>query len=703
MADLTPAPSLSRGTTLAARRRRIANACDFCREHRVRCEAATPCPPCLANNVPCRRSRPVHTRKSPQKTAQLGSKNEVPRQHLGDLTPASNHSAADPSASPSPSTNLAWTSHKTDSILGFIARLNSFCSGVSQLFPDGPASSADNLPLDQISPFPSRVPEGTRNAQCDLSPSQMQHLMRIFWHRLRPLMPIVEWKDLDIASQHTPLQDAITAVTLQYIHCSGLHSKLVGLNWPQFQIRQSPVDMPYFQRSLSAVTQLATFAGPSLSAIQCYCYLTVYLLDLGHHQAAYNMVGLALRIAQSLNYMDGRHRGQQVCQLFRRLWWTLIHLDYRCSRYVGKPVTTNIDDLLYLMPSREPQDVHLSNGLLYHTESIRLTAAALVVNEAIGHRSFLDGAVDPTQLEERAETLSNHLHYIEEWRKDLPRDPSFANITTIHINTLVNSPDPESSSFNNDLTTQPPPLTILTTLLHLQYHNTLMTLHRVFIQFPTSPSPLEPHPKANAHAATSLHHAMSMIKTTHDRMTITDSLHGLSELYQYQWNAAITIIGFLLAYPFCPRCTAAREHLLLALEIFDAAGAENSTARRAAALTRALCGKVDALVQILRGSGRQPMAPSVPGSTGLMDTDSSPSRSQDQRADLSSRSRCPAIAAHTAGEGTPGRDALPDAGEELWPWADLINLDSWPDYCDGVSEVFLDPAAFMDGAAFGTL
>ncbi|KAL4901186.1 hypothetical protein BDW74DRAFT_170344 [Aspergillus multicolor] len=692
MADLTSSSSLSRGTPLAARRRRIANACDSCREHRIRCEAASPCPPCAANNLPCRRSRPVTTRRSLKKTSQAqntnGADNQLSRQHFGDLTPVSNNEPAEASApSPSPSANVAWTSHKTDSILGFIARLNSFCSGVSQLSPGNPASSVNQLPLDQISPFPSRVPEGTPDAQCDLSPTQVQHVMRVFWHRLRPLMPIVEWKDLDLAcsSQHTPLQDAITAVTLHYIHCAGLHFKLVGLNWPEFRTspRQLPVGMPYFQRCLTAVTQLSTFAGPSLSVIQCYCYLTVYLLDLGHHQAAYNMLGLALRIAQSLNYLDARHRGQQVCQLFRRLWWTLIHLDFRCSRYVGKPVTINIEDLLYLRPNREPQDVHLSNGLLYHTESIRLTAAALVVNEAIGHRSFLDGATSTMELEEQAETLTNHLHHIEEWRKELPQDPSFANIN-------FGTPEPESSQLSN-LTTQPPTLTILSTLLHLQYHNTLMAQYRVFIQFPTSQSPIQDsHPIANAHAATALTHAMAMVKTTHNRMGLTDALHGLSELYQYQWNAAITIVGFLLAYPFSYRCTAAREHLRLALEIFDAAGRENSAASRSAFLTRGLCGKADALIQILR--------------VELMD--SSPSTPQRQETGLSSSSTYPAVdtQALVGDGGIPELDVLPDEdGGELWPWADFIDLESWPNYCDEVSEAFLDPAAFMDGAAFGSL
>jgi hypothetical protein len=33
-------------------------------------------------------------------------------------------------------------------------------------------------------------------------------------------------------------------------------------------------------------------------------------------------------------------------------------------------------------------------------------------------------------------------------------------------------------------------------------------------------------------------------------------------------------------------------------------------------------------------------------------------------------------------------------GESLWSWADLINLDAWPSYCDEVNEAFMDTPDF---------
>ncbi|KAL5334227.1 hypothetical protein BJX70DRAFT_378729 [Aspergillus crustosus] len=627
------------------------------------------CPPCAANNVICRRSRPSETpRKAPQKKNQIPNKHRNSR-HSIDATPVSNSSLVEVSVSPpSPTANLAWTSHKIDSILGFIARINAFCTGQSLSLPNSTPPGSEPS-LDEVSAFPSNVLHETQSADCDLSPSQTKQLMRLFWSRLRPLMPIVEWDDLKLFSKPTPLQDAITAFSLQYIYHTGLHTRIVGLDWPQFQRQQSNVGMPYFQRCLTAVTQLSTFAGPSITVMQCYCYLTLYLLDSGHHQAAYNMVGLTLRISQSLNYLDARYRGQQVCLHFRRIWWTLIHLDFRCSRHVGKPVTIDIDDLMSLRPNREPHDMHLSNGLLYHTESIRLTAAALAVNEAMGHLSLLDGAVGPIQIEARANKLPDSLYHLQQWRDELPQELCFADIQ-LEVPDLP--PDTEEMPGGEDqLIEQSSTVTLLSTLLLLQYHNIIISLHRMFIQFPTYPLIPKSHPKADTHAATALNHAMTMIRAAHHRMGITDILHGLSELYQYQWNAVITIIGFMLAYPYCHRCSRAREHLDLALEIFDSAGSGNNTASRAAIQTRHLCKKVDTLVQILN-----PSQPTPPLTTeGHV--------SENRISDF----------AWSIGQNTGS--ALPDMSvEEFWPLADLINLDSWPSYCDEVSGTFMDPVEF---------
>jgi hypothetical protein len=98
----------------------------------------------------------------------------------------------------------------------------------------------------------------------------------------------------------------------------------------------------------------------------------------------------------------------------------------------------------------------------------------------------------------------------------------------------------------------------------LQYHNVITGLHRVFIQFPSNPLVPKSIPKADAHAAILLNHALTMIIFAYRSMATQDILHVFSELYQYLWKAVITIIGIMLAYPYRHRRLRAREYFHLA-------------------------------------------------------------------------------------------------------------------------------------------
>ncbi|KAJ5706651.1 hypothetical protein N7488_006452 [Penicillium malachiteum] len=661
----------SSGLGIAPRRRKIAKACDFCREHRVRCEATTPCPPCVANNITCHRSRPERTskkRRSSQNGDDANDETTGTDAVLGDTVSNTDTQTVDASEPiPSPEANLAWTSHKTDSTMGFIARITVFCSHVSQTF-SAAIPSAGDPPLGHISLFSGSILNDTHHGDFDLSPIQIKHLMRIFWSRLRPQMPIVGLKDLDTSSEDaSPLQDALIAYTLNYIYHSGLNTRIVNFNWSQFQQRKAAIGMPYFQRCLSTVTKLATFAGPSVSVMQCYCYMTLYLLDLGHHQAAYNIVGLGRRIAESLNYMDARTGGYRNCQLFRRVWWTLIHLDFRCSRHLGKPLSIRINDLMCVRPTREPEDIHYANGLLYHTESLRLTAATLVVEESMDRRTSSSQLTGVRNIESRAQSLSDLLVHLQKWREELPQDGSFANLH-FDVPDVPLSPKELSNHGFEDLE-QSPMMTLLRTLLSLQYHNVKIGLYRVFIQFPSYPLVPKSTPKADTHAVAALHHAFTMIGIAHNTMAVHDFFHGFSELYQYLWNAVITIIGFMLACPWCYRCLIAREYIHLALEIFDSADKDNVTATRAAALTRHLCTKVDTLTRAL-GANQQLTPTSLP-----------------PLPNVETQSPCDTGSAiHNEA------DSLLDPSADLfWHWADLIDLDAWSSYCNEVNEAFMDP------------
>ncbi|KAJ5599006.1 hypothetical protein N7450_000073 [Penicillium hetheringtonii] len=269
-------------------------------------------------------------------------------------------------------------------------------------------------------------------------------------------------------------------------------------------------------------------------------------------------------------------------------------------------------------------------------------------------------------IDSRAQNFSESLLYLQRWCDEIRTEPLLA-----HIQLDI----PDISGGQQEISEEPKPIeksnsemeVLLITMLRLQYHHVIMGLHRVFIQFPSYPLTPKTNPKADAHAATALNHAITIIEISHRKLTTHEVLNGLREIYQYIWNAVITIIGFMLAYPYCHRCSRAKRFLNFALEIFDSADSENSLAIRAASLTRHLCGKVDTLVQTLNIG--QPSGPVVQ------------SQAQQNNLPLSSW------------PSTQNEEIIFGGleGDSLWSWADLVNMDSWPTYCDEVNEAFMDP------------
>ena len=653
--------SSSSSRPLAAKRRKVTRACDYCREHRVRCEAAVPCPQCVANHVTCSRQS-VPAAHTPSENIQ---RREQPR--LGSL----------------PSGPRA---QKPDSMLGFIARINTFCSGVSQL--SSSAIPGHTPPPEYISPVSPGVLQEATPLDCSLSESQVNRLLSIFWTRLWPLMPILRREDLSPAAPgfSSPLRDAVIAYSMQYVHSSRLHNCLLGLHGPQFQPdKQTPmIGLPYFQRCLRAVTLYSSFSQPSLLILQCHCFMALYLLDAGQHSTAYNIIGLALRITESLNWELDAQTASTVrgCRLFYRLWWTLNHLDFRCSRHLGKPIGVHLQDSVCPPPTRESDTLLDPGSTLYHTESIRLTAAALAIIESTGCVSIsAQGRQETTEIETRAQVLSDEMRHLRKWRMDLPSTGSLGNLR-LEVGDTPPDPDKEPEVEVDYMKHQPMEI-LLTTLLELQYYNVIITLHRSFIQFPSHPLIPKSSPKADAHSATALNHALAIIRLTHSRMATYDILQGVPEVYQYLWNAVLTLVGFMLAYPYCYRLPRARRYIRLALEIFDSAGSTNDAAIRSAALTRHLCSKVDTLLHILH-------------------IDPPPGPRQSSEGVHSERSReqgtsniIPRTDHSIPEEELPAPSSFSDPSlDSLWSWVDLMNMEAWPNYCDEVNEAFMNPADF---------
>lgn len=583
-----------------AKRRRVDRACEFCRRHRVRCDASTPCAQCVANKAVC--SRPQHTQTRSNRDEPL-SVSKVYKEPRSQESPADSDSR---SRTPQQQQVIQVPGdNQIDSTLGFVTRINTFCSGVFlQCIPH------NDDPGPYRSPFCPGAVEETESNKCDLSPAQIDRLFSIFLRRLHPQIPIINQEDLQHSNSRpecAALRDAVTAYTMQFVFHSGLHSRLLGLQWKQFDTgnrRSRVVGMPYFQRCLASCTQYTMFSNPSVMTLKCYCIMTMYLLDTGQHHASYNIIGLAVRMAQSLDLDETPLPGLEESE-HSAIWWTLVHLDFRGSRYQGKPVTTRYaipkDFLKYSLSTDLPEQ----NISPYYTYSLRLTCAALAVLDSVAHGMAREKDHD---TETRARVLSENIQLIHQWKEAVQKEQSFKNL---HLNALspslpgdIDSPGVEEDDYMTHL-----PIDIqLNTLLELQYHDTIISLHRSFIEFPSTPFGLDKSHHAKSHVVTAAQHAVTAIRIIHSRMCQHDVFYGSSELYQYQWNAVLTLIGFMLAYPSCAR-QAALKHVKLALEAFEFGGRQSDAAARAASHTRFLRDKVAELNDILSIDYRSQLEP----------------------------------------------------------------------------------------------
>ncbi|ROV90645.1 hypothetical protein VMCG_10039 [Cytospora schulzeri] len=150
-----------------------------------------------------------------------------------------------------------------------------------------------------------------------------------------------------------------------------------------------------------------------------------------------------------------------------------------------------------------------------------------------------------------------------------------------------------------------------------------MNLYRPFVNFDiirggkknhsgsheTNPSPRESSssgyaPFTASCATTCISHTLSHTQLVHQVLSETDLLDGWHECFQWQWNATVTIVGFLLAHPLGPSTAAARRAAHCAVEAFELFGRNNvAVARSAASVTRDLVAKADLLVARLTGFG----------------------------------------------------------------------------------------------------
>jgi len=636
------------------KRSQVARACDWCRVHRIKCDNDHPCNNCKTRGGQCSNSGAIKLATLPhayreierlrQRVQELEQELENFRE--GKAESKHPHQTFTPPRSLPPSTpeererdsgngdydfggeilakrfwegihiSTARSPQKTwygsSSLFYFIGRINTFLTSALQqnhsthrMLPNSASKMLDGpTTVSQGDPAAGLLaqPDDPITVGDYLTPTQEEYFLGLFWQSYYTSFPILDefefkehyqslWQTSDKERKPSALVDIILAVCMQY-----------GMAM-----------LPDIGRGMSAASRAnvnqndATIAGrwhyrrcqtllscelesPTISTLQCHILASIYLCCGSFQNMADNACGLAVRTA----YMLGLHleppptMPQRESEMRKRLWWTLYVLESKMSMKLGRPFLLHDYSTTCSLPADDREIAMLSGSsfaplgenVTWLTWNLHNTKLMLAARSA--YTSFYD-KIPSSFNTYGGQAIAEKL---DAWLNDVP-------------NALKTKRQNGGMPFSTDLSPleieQFAPLWLQRQrlLLELMYHNLSTNLYRPAITFPPAVS----SPLMDTTALKCAEHAMAFTHIMHQVLSSTTILAGWHEAFQWQWNSAMTLLGFVLAYPQGPLTPAARNAIDLSVVSFEIFGNSFAIAASAANIMSDLSAKVDLLME----------------------------------------------------------------------------------------------------------
>lgn len=460
-----------------------------------------------------------------------------------------------------------------------------------------------------------------------LSRAQEQFFLDLLWqsfHCIYPILIEAEFREHyaslwglagDHSSRHpSALVDSVLAVCMQY----GSTFLTSDQNSAEHERDDHVASVSRKSHALFRRAQtllLDEIESPTIMTLQSYIYCIIYLHNTSLLNSAHTLLGTAVRVAQTLRLhlppCDPTIREYQ--ELYRRLWYTLVGFDCQLSLIQGRPSLISVDELDFDLPGDSQEHAYLSGSMLitpgnegiswlsFHVQSVRLLMTGRGVQTAFYHHGarLLDKHHtetiydDPFLLEQLAASLGQEIGVVYGWARNVPQslktsrkgsgEPFSTERTPLGFNSL------------SPLWLQRQQL-----LLELLYHHVQLSNFRPFIRL--RPGCASMTPLSDCHSINCLNHAVTLTNIVHQILNDTDLLRGWYPVFQYQWDAAICILGFVLANPVCPPTPAARKAIQTAISCFEIMGEYCGAAIAAAKIVREVGSHAEMLVNSFHSS-----------------------------------------------------------------------------------------------------
>lgn len=375
----------------------------------------------------------------------------------------------------------------------------------------------------------------------------------------------------------------------------------------------------------------AELESPSIMTLQCHIFSVYYLCNASFQNMAHGTLALAVRTAHilGLHLEPSESMPRNERELRKRLWWTLYAVESKTCMKLGRPWSAQISQATCSLPADDHGLALLSGSnfatygenvtwLTYNLQNTKLVLAVRAVyiafddkcGDVLGTNNGSTLYTDPQAMEACAKFLLSSMQCLQTWLHELP-------------DALKTKRKGSGEPFSTDRSRldvelfAPMWLQRQRLLLELLFHNLAMNLYRPFISFSMTSS--SSTMIAEGHATSCVNHAIAITHIMHQILTETDMLSGWHESFQWQWNATLSMIGFLLAYPLTPTSSSARNAIDNAIGVFESFGNNFAIASSAAKITRDLTAKADYLIDCLRSNLATPQASSS-GTTNDIDS-----------------------------------------------------------------------------------
>lgn len=506
----------------------------------------------------------------------------------------------------------------------------------NRMLPDSASKLLDGPTALSTEDQPTAKPDDPIIVGDYLSPTQEEYFLSLFWQSYHTVYPVLDeaefkehyqslWTSADKERKPSALVDIVIALCMQYGMAlmpnvgrgtSAASRAVVGSNDATIAGRW------HYQRCHTLLS--SELETPTIATLQCHILCSIYLCCGSFTNIADSACSLAVRTAYTLglHFDPPPSMSQRKRELNRRIWWTLYVLESKMSMKLGRPFLLHGFNTTHSLPADNQETAMLSGSnfsplgenITWLTWNLHSTKLMLAARAA--HTAFYDK--DPNTcklssniktiwegcelLESYAEFFSPHMQRLEEWANGVPKA-----LTTKRQN--------NGRPFSTDLSAleieQFAPLWLQRQrlLLELMYHNLSLNLCRPFISFVSSAVPT---PLADKLAMKCTEHAAALTHMMHQTLSSYSILGGWHEAFQWQWNAAMTLIGFVLAYPQAVSAQASRNAIDLSVAVLENFGNSFAAAASAANIVRELSPNIDLLIEKSRRTNGHSKVGSAP-------------------------------------------------------------------------------------------